>query len=65
MSRYMRYMDHDTALIALDKVTKQLAKADKKYMGVKNIPLHIAKSVNSMYGQQQRIMAYLANTEFE
>lgn len=65
MPRYMRYMDHDTALMALDKVTKQLEKADKKYMPMKNIPLHIAKSVNAMYSKQQRLRAYLTNTEFE
>lgn len=63
--RYMRYMDHDTALMALDKVTKQLEKANKKYMPMKIIPLHIAKSVNAMYSQQQRLIWTVANTEFE
>lgn len=58
MPRYMRYMDRDTALIALDKVTKQLEKADKKYTNMKNIPLHIAKSINAMYSKQQRLLTY-------
>jgi len=63
--RYMRYMDHNIARIALDKVTKQLEKADKKYMPMKYIPLHIAKSVNAMYSKQQRLIWTVANTEFE
>lgn len=55
----MRYMDYDTAVKALNKVKRQLDKADKKYMPMKNIPLHIAKSVNAMWSQHKQLETYI------
>jgi len=52
-------MDYDTAFKALTKVKKQLEKADKKYMPMKHIPLHIAKTVNSMYNKQLKLETHI------